>query len=83
VKIITFKYVLRQALMIETGDEPDEFSSDAQQRVDHSQTAFVALAKEKGIASNQIGGILKKAGFNGYDEVNWEQMVAALEQTVA
>jgi hypothetical protein len=77
-----FKYALRQAFMIETGDDPDATSSDTMERAakkngskpaaakpapKHTQDELIAYAASKGIDGTELGKILGQAGFMNAD----------------
>ncbi len=56
---IAFKYALRQALMIETGDDPDEHSSDPQERQAPAQKS--AAAKNGSVDADKLQRALSYA----------------------
>ena len=86
-----FKYALRQAFMIETGDDPDATSSDTMERgakkngkpaAKHTQEELVAYATSKGIDAAVLGKLLGSAGFGNDDlksMIKFDGMRAAVD----
>jgi hypothetical protein len=53
-----------------------------QETVEHTQANLIKHASEKGFSASELGAILKEAGFKGFDPVNWDAMVKAIDNAV-
>ena len=87
-----FKYALRQTFMIETGDDPDQFSSEGQERkgkkeekkeeVDHSQKAFAKWALDTyQVTGKELGEIFGGAGIKTFHSYKWDEYIKIVAAT--
>lgn len=87
-----YKYSLRQAFMIATGDDPDSESSAGMERKagtpsqkivsgngQRTKSGLVAYAKTKGLDMTGLGNALGLAGFTEVDLGRWDEMIKAID----
>lgn len=51
-----------------------------QETVERTQANLIKYATEKGFSAQELGSILKGAGFKGFDPTRWEDMIQAVEK---
>lgn len=62
---------------------PDQIAAEyVRAQVEHTQANLIKYATEKGFSAAELGAILKKNGFNGFDPANWDRMIEAVDQAV-
>jgi hypothetical protein len=54
-----------------------------QETVEHTQANLIKYATEKGFSAQELGAILKGAGFKGFDPANWDGMIKAIDSAVS
>lgn len=82
-----YKYALRQALMIETGDDPDKDASVERASTggkkkastyDHTLAGIIQLGEDLGLDEDAVKAALKGAGYTKWDPEKWDEMKKAL-----
>jgi len=57
-------------------------AEETQKTVERTQSNLIKYAQDKGFSAQDLGGILKKSGFQGFDPSRWDAMIQAVDKAV-
>lgn len=80
-KLFEYAARLKPEAQEATGDDEDladKIASSMMAQVDHTQSNLIKYATEKGFSAQELGNILKDAGFSSFDATHWDAMVKAI-----